>query len=163
MLRGLRPCLTDESDTDRVCEKHSIRTLRDLEPSSGDYSAMSPASYFRDVTMKRGCEQVVLNLRSQGNHRDATRAVITAARLHGLRLQLLLLLFPAGAPVSKAARDTSAVSACRCAPPSPKALNIHIWLVTHIWQKKKGKHQCNFTKRRLRGTTGGLNRAADST
>lgn len=37
--------------------------------------------------------------------------------------------------------------------PSPKALHIYIWLVTHIWQKKKGKHGRRFTERQLRGTT----------
>lgn len=51
------------SVTQIECVKNTpIRTLRALEPSSGDYSATSPGVYLWDVTIKCGWEQVVSNL-----------------------------------------------------------------------------------------------------
>lgn len=125
----------------------------------GLFMGCNHETWVRAGCLQSGC----VNMRSQGNHRDGTSVVITAAvRLHGLRLQQLLL-FTVETSVSKAARDTSAVSDCCCAPPSPKDLNIYIWLVTHIWQKKKtGKKSTLFHKEAAQKNNRGLNTAADS-
>lgn len=78
-------------------------------------------------------------MRSQGNHRDGTSVVITAAvRLHGLRLQQLLL-FTVETSVSKAARDISCLGLLLRTSITQRFEHLHLAGDTHLAKEKNGK------------------------